>query len=133
MKIPNPEDLRKKTEEAIRKTKEEKEREVLEQAALVAREKKAQQARAQSILNKLPELMQAAANKGNNYVIAINLMIDSDYAGGGSYNHTKDIAPYEMAGAAAIVAKECSKYKVVGRYNHDGVGIKSWHELVVEW
>jgi hypothetical protein len=99
-------------------------------------EEREQEERATRILNAMPAKCKAAAEKGRNFAVIMDLASGqdinlSDIREASDDDQLRDI----LGGAANLVYSVCRAkgFDVSTHYWHDGVGIKSKWQLMVHW
>lgn len=126
------EDLRKTTQEAIQRGREEATRRLQEKAAENAALDARMVAVAEAAVASIPAHCRVAAEAGRTYAMVYKeteyARFKSDFKGGG---WTAKI----LSGPGLLVIDACrgAGLKVEVRHNHDGVGVHDWAEIFVSW
>lgn len=119
----NPVDLRERTNAAIVKIKnKDREKEIKAKVSKNLKQIKYERI-ALNILDRLRGRAEHAADLGKRYVTIMKLV------------KNRDIDDYGLKGVAAIVDRKVRAlgFSTTVETMHDGMGINSWDELVLEW
>jgi hypothetical protein len=127
--------LKKTTEAAIQKGKEEAARSDQEKAAIRAAEDAQMVAEAEAIIATIPSKCQTSAESKKNKALIMQEKhigrFKTDFVKGFKGGWTAQIT----GGPGVLVIEACQKagLKVDVQYQHDGCGMNAWAELYVSW
>lgn len=126
--------LRRLTEAAIQKGKEEAERQKQIQLEEERRQKEMEELRAKGIIAQIPHRAKTEAIAGRSHAIVMGIAY-SDYNKPRGNNEWNICRPEWLVGAAKIVWDYCvgANLKPTLEFWHDGVGIKSGFNIVIHW
>lgn len=133
----NPAELREKTNAAIAKGVQRRlEQERLNEEEL-RRKANEQAAKASIILRALPDKCEAAAEKGESYVVLMKVKNREDYIvpSDRKVRDPDEILGEWLIGAAALVWKACETagFHPFFKFDYAGDGSDSWHNMTVNW
>lgn len=126
-------ELRKKTVDAIAEGKRKKAAKEAEDRAANLRQKVEWHAIACSAIDKIPSICEKAAEKGLFEAKVFRLQYNRDYESNGALYNTLNYS--QLRGPAALIWNWCQQAELntTVQYGHDGCGVDSWYDIVVNW
>lgn len=128
----DPKELRKLTDEAVKRGAQYK-REVADRnLAESDRQRKADELKAQSILAEAPDRAEEAARKGLSEAVVMTLRYDDYDQRGQNWNV---LMPDQLKRVARLVYEGCvaAGFKTTLEFGHDGGGMESWFNIMISW
>lgn len=129
MNLPNPSDLRKKTQEAIARGKELERKKLLAIKEADERKRKEHELIAETILAQVPHKCEKESENGRSHAIIMALSTNRDYTGYNPQSYK------ELKGPAAIVWNALMEAKLNPAIEswHDGGGMYGGYNIIVKW
>jgi hypothetical protein len=123
--------LRQKTNEAIRRGEEKRQKELKLQRDQEERERREWQLKAEGVVSQIPSRCEKEAEAGRSHAVVYSIPFEEYY----QHGHRGAVTAECLTGAAPIVWRHCVAAKLSPTLEswHDGVGIKGGWNIVVHW
>lgn len=131
--LPNPNDLRRTTETAIAIGKEREKKRLAAIAAKEERQRKADELFAAHVLEQVPDKCEKEAEAGRSHAIVMSLKYSRDYDSPAP--NWNDLPYNKLKGPGALVWNALSLANLNPKieYWHDGMGMDSGFNIIVQW